>query len=461
MGLHGGHQGVARLVVGHDLLLLVGEDPALFLVAGDDHLHALLQVLLGGVLPPRPHRPEGGLVDDVGQLRAGGPGGRLGDGLKVHVLRQADLLGVDLQDVDAALEVGELHGDAPVKAARPQQGGVQGVGAVGGCQHHHALGAVKAVHLGEQLIQGLLPLVVAGELAVPLLADGVDLVNEHNAGGLLVGLLEQVPHLGRAPAHEHLHKLRAGDGEEGHVGLAGHRLGQQGLAGARRAHQQGALGQLGADGAVLLRVVEEVHDLAQEFLGLVLPGHVGKADAGGGGHVHLGPGIAAHAEHHAVAAPHGVLHPLVQEIADDQEGQEGQNPAQQDIEQRIGLAAGVDAAQLAAVLVHPVHQVHVAGDGHRLVEILLGLVGEDDLVRINLNQSDVVVIGHGHEGGVVHLLHRSLPHHGKQRGVQQHDDQNDDHIVEDQRFFGGLLQLLHTYQSFILRDGNLRMPLTG
>ena len=123
---------------------------------------------------------------------------------------------------DPPLEVGQLHRDAPVKPAGPQQGGVQAVGTVGGGQHHHALGAVKAVHLGEQLVQGLLPLVVAaGELAVTLFADGIDLVDENDAGGLLVGLLEQVPDLGRAPAHEHLHELRAGDGEEGDVCLTG------------------------------------------------------------------------------------------------------------------------------------------------------------------------------------------------------------------------------------------------
>ena len=96
MGLHGGHQGVAHLVIGHNALLLVGEHPALLLVARDDHLHALLQVLLGGKLAARTHRPQGGLVDDVGQLRAGGARGGLGDGGEVHVLRQADLLGVYL-----------------------------------------------------------------------------------------------------------------------------------------------------------------------------------------------------------------------------------------------------------------------------------------------------------------------------------------------------------------------------
>src|SRR6266566_5180160 len=47
----------------------------------------------------------------------------------------------------------------------------------------------------------------------PGLADGVQLVQEHEAGGLLLGLVEQLPDPGRAQADEHLHELRAGHEE--------------------------------------------------------------------------------------------------------------------------------------------------------------------------------------------------------------------------------------------------------
>ena len=52
-----------------------------------------------------------------------------------------------------------------------------------------------------------LPLVVTADLPVALLADGVDLIDEHDAWSLLVGLLEQVADLGGPAAHEHLYKL--------------------------------------------------------------------------------------------------------------------------------------------------------------------------------------------------------------------------------------------------------------
>ena len=119
-----------------------------------------------------------------------GTGGHAGDLLEVHVVRQLDLLGVYLQDGLAALQVRQLHRNPPVEPSRTGQRRVQGLGPVGGSQDDDAGVVLKAVHLGQQLVQGLLPLVVAAHAGRSrFLADGVDLVDEHDAGGLLLGLL--------------------------------------------------------------------------------------------------------------------------------------------------------------------------------------------------------------------------------------------------------------------------------
>ena len=89
------------------------------------------------------------------------------------------------------------------------------------------------------------------------LAQRVELVDEDDAGRGLARLLEQVAHPCGADADEHLDELRAGDGEERHPGLAGHGPRQQRLAGAGRADQQDALGHVGAEAAVAVRVLEE------------------------------------------------------------------------------------------------------------------------------------------------------------------------------------------------------------
>ena len=77
---------------------------------------------------------------------------------------------------------------------------------------------VEAVHLDQQLVEGLLALVVAAAHAgatVP--ANGVDLVDEDDRRGVLLGLLEEVADWWLAPTPTNIDEVGAGDGEEGHA----------------------------------------------------------------------------------------------------------------------------------------------------------------------------------------------------------------------------------------------------
>ena len=186
---------------------------------------------------------------------------------------------MDSQDLLAPLDVRARHDHLAVEAARPQQRGVEHVGPVRGGDDDDALVGLEAVHLDEELVQRLLALVVpAAEPGAAMAADRVDLVHEDDAGRVLLALLEQVAHAGGAHAHEHLDEVRARDREERHVGLAGDGLGQERLAGARRADQEHALRDLAAELLELRRVLEELDDLAQLLLGLVHAGHVLEGD---------------------------------------------------------------------------------------------------------------------------------------------------------------------------------------
>jgi hypothetical protein len=149
------------------------------------------------------------------------------------------------------------RGTTTWRSKRPgaQQRRVEDVGAVGGGDHHDALGGLEAVHLVEHLVERLLALVVAAaEPGAALAADGVDLVDEDDGPAQLAGRLEQVAHAAGADAHEHLHEVRAADRQERHAGLAGHRAGDEGLAGAGGPDEQHALGDAGADLAEALGV---------------------------------------------------------------------------------------------------------------------------------------------------------------------------------------------------------------
>ena len=104
--------------------------------------------------------------------------------------------------------------------------------------------------------------------------DRVDLVDEDDAGRVLLRLLEHVTHPARADADEHFDEVGARNGEERHIGFARHRARGQGLAGAWRADQQHAARNPPAELLEFLRVTQEFDNLLQVLLGLVDAGDV-------------------------------------------------------------------------------------------------------------------------------------------------------------------------------------------
>src|SRR4029078_9985823 len=162
----------------------------------------------------------------------------------------------------------------------PQQRRVEHVRPVGRGDEDDALVRLEAVHLDEQLVQGLLALVVAAaETGATMTADRVDFVDEDDARRVLLALLEQVADARRADADEHFDEVGAADREERNVGLAGDGAREQRLAGAGRPHEQDALGDAAAKLLEFLRFLEELDDFLQLFLrfvdaGNVLEGHL-------------------------------------------------------------------------------------------------------------------------------------------------------------------------------------------
>ena len=63
--------------------------------------------------------------------------------------------------------VGRLHGDPAVEPAGPQQRLIEDLRAVGRPEDDHVSARLEAVHLGEDLVERLLALVVAAAVAAP------------------------------------------------------------------------------------------------------------------------------------------------------------------------------------------------------------------------------------------------------------------------------------------------------
>jgi len=221
-----------------------------------------------------------------------------------------------------------------------------------------------------------------------LAAHSVDLVDEDQAGGVLLAFVKQVPHARGADADEKLDEIGSRDGEEGDVGLAGDGLGQQGFSRARRADEQDALGDFAAQALELLGLLEELDDLLQLVLGLLDAGDVLEGEL-----------VAVAGEQAGLALAEGeglvaalLAHDHHPEDDEDDEGGPGEEDAQPlvlvqllHVDVDLVLAQAVDQigiidgnGGLVARVGAAVLQVHVAADH------VAGDAGAGDLVVLHL-----------------------------------------------------------------------------
>ena len=223
------------------------------------------------------HGVQRRLIDQVRQVRAAHPGCTAGHHLEAHRRVERFALRVNLEDWQALVEVGQRNDDLAVEAAGAQQRRVQHVRSVRRGDDHDAFGGVKAVHLVQHLVQGLLTFVVtAAHAGTAFASNGVDLVNEDDRRRLLARGREEVADAARPDPDEHLHEVGSRDREEGYARLTRDRTGQHGLAGARGSDEQDALGDHGADLLVPRGRLQEFDNLADLLLDPEIPGHVGE-----------------------------------------------------------------------------------------------------------------------------------------------------------------------------------------
>jgi hypothetical protein len=104
-----------------------------------------------------------------------------------------------------------------MRSNRPgrKKGGIKDVVAVGRSDDQDAGVVFETIHLDEQLVQGLLAFIVAAAKAsASLPTDGIDFINEDDAGCGLLGFPEEIPDTASADADEHFNEVRTGDAVE-------------------------------------------------------------------------------------------------------------------------------------------------------------------------------------------------------------------------------------------------------
>jgi hypothetical protein len=250
---------------------------------------------------------------------------------------------------------------------------------------------------------------------------------------VLLALFEHVAHTRRAHADEHLYEVRAGDRKERHLGLARNRLGEQGLAGTRRADHQHPLGDMPTQLLELGRIAQELHQLGHFFLGFIATGDIGEGDRIGRFVEHAGLGLA---ERERAATP-TALHLAHEEhpYADQQQHREPRHEnAHQEGLLFFWLGSGDRHAGLHQVRHHP--DILNAGRVHR------------DLASVDGRCLDHAPVdgglGYAARAGLLHEL-RIL--HGAGRGLArvelvEHRHQHDTDNHPDRKILEKIIQLL-------------------
>ena len=137
------------------------------------------KVVQNNDLAAEPGGHNSGFIDKIRQIGAGKSRSSFGDSAKIDAFLQRLVRRVNLQNLLAVVNVRLVKHDAPVKTSGPEKRRIQNIGAVG-CRHDDKLlVGFKAVHLHQNLVEGLFALVVAAtHPGAAVAADGVNLVNK-------------------------------------------------------------------------------------------------------------------------------------------------------------------------------------------------------------------------------------------------------------------------------------------
>ena len=134
---------------------------------------------------------------------------------------------MNLQDCLTAVNIRPVKDYPPVKAAGTKQGRVKYIRPVSRRQNNHAGIGVETIHLHQNLVEGLLPLIMAAaQPGATVTANSINLINEDNAGGIAFRLVKEVTHSGSTDTDKHLDEFAAADREEGYSGFTGYCPGQ-------------------------------------------------------------------------------------------------------------------------------------------------------------------------------------------------------------------------------------------
>jgi hypothetical protein len=219
------------------------------------------------------------LVDQVCQIRAGETRGTARDDHRIDVFSRRYLAHMYFKNMRTTAYVGQRHHHLAVESTGAQQGRVEHVWPVCGGDDDNAFVAFETVHFHQQLVQRLLAFIVtAAEAGAAMTPDGIDFVDEDDAGRMFLGLVEHITYARGADTDEHFDEVGAGNCEKRHLGFTRDGFRQQGFTGTGRTDHQHAARNLAAEFLELGRVAQEFDQFGDLFLGFVDAGDIVEID---------------------------------------------------------------------------------------------------------------------------------------------------------------------------------------
>src|ERR1700722_5820241 len=156
-----------------------------------------------------------------------------GDLAEINVLRQRHSTGVNSQDLQTGLTVGNANFDLAVETARAAERGVENLGDVGGADDDDLAASHKAIHQAKKL--GHDPLFDFACNFSALGSYSIDFVDKEDGGRMPRSFLENLAQLGLALAVKLPHDLGTVEVNEVHPALGSDCACQQSFSRAWRA----------------------------------------------------------------------------------------------------------------------------------------------------------------------------------------------------------------------------------
>ena len=275
------NRSVAGLVVGDGAFFVLSDYLALLLQAADNPIHSSQEVLLIDGHFVVTSCNQRGLVADVGDVGTRETGSLTSQEINRHIVGQFEATHMYFENILALFQLGQAHVNLSIKPTCTHQRLVEYIHTVGCGQHNDTRIGTKTVHLRQELVESILPLVVATEARIlaPCTTNSVNLINKDNAGSLLLCLSKQISHPRCTNTHKHLHEVATANREKWYVGLSCHSLGKQRFTRSGRAYKQSTLGNLTTEFAVFIGLTQKIDNLHNLHLSLLVACDILECDA--------------------------------------------------------------------------------------------------------------------------------------------------------------------------------------